>query len=218
MSNSCLPALPAPDVSCEEEWRLYSLWQFGRNQAAREQLILLAISQAMVAIDCRTKRWPRNLIDRDERESIAQIVAVAAVAEYTPMKGRLRALVGEHARRHLRDMGRSIAATSRTNLEPDEQSEFDEVVAVEAAASVRDRDVNFDFETPALRAAFTALPLRHQEVLRLQFWENWTIEEIARRFHLSSRRIYQLKAEALQSLRDSLMAPSATSRESSKAA
>jgi len=106
-------------------------------------------------------------------------------------------------------MAVSVQAVLFSDLNHREQREFLSATAPAAASLVEARDVDFDFETPALAAAFAALPLRHQLVLRLRYCEGRTTGEIATKLFLSGERIRQLESEALRKLRELLPAPTA---------
>ena len=103
-------------------------------------------------------------------------------------------------------MARSVKAIRFSDLTAGEQREYLSVTAAEDAVSVQVRDAFFDFETPALRAAFRALPPKHQVILQLRFCEDLSVAEIGTRLFLSATQIRRLATEAIQRLRDSLVA------------
>lgn len=60
---------------------------------------------------------------------------------------------------------------------------------------------NFEFENESLRAAFSTLPPKRREVLRLLFAERLDSDEAAKRLGCSVENIYNLRSLALKTLK-----------------
>ena len=63
---------------------------------------------------------------------------------------------------------------------------------------------NFEFENESLRAAFSKLPPKKREVLRLLFLEQLDPEDVAKRLGCSVGNIYNLRSMALKTIKEKM--------------
>jgi RNA polymerase sigma factor (sigma-70 family) len=186
----------------DEEINLRSLAQDG-DALAREQLILAAIPQAIAIVEQQQGLKQIRGLDHDERESIAQLAAVEAVDAYDPRAGSLGSILTLYIKGHLRSLRRRNAvADTFSDLSPIDAESF---LGTSTPSSGENSDnAVFPLNHTGLRRAYTELPPRFQEVLRLRYLEGCTTGQIADRLFLSGHHVRRLEAEALRILREQL--------------
>jgi len=186
VAESILPPLPSAWSSEKTEKLLKARTDAG-DLDAKEQLTILVIAKVKRILWRLIEEWGCYNIDASERESLSQITAVTAVAGFDPKRGYLEPYVKLCVRKQLRAYIHGAARVNRGEPVP----------------AIRRQE--FSFRDPQMRAAFGALTIRQQEVLRLRYCLGYSARHIAGHLGLSVRRIHRIHARAIKNLRDWLM-------------
>jgi RNA polymerase sigma-70 factor (ECF subfamily) len=169
-------------------------WKPARGDAAAARAIDLR--ELVVEHRADLFRYARSLTRNDaDAEDLAQTAVVRA------LQARVELQVPERAKWYLFRIVRNLAtdqarARARISIEPWADLPDEPAGALEPEALVLRADAG------ALpRAAFAALPPRHQEVLHLRFVEELDYEAVAARLHTTEHAARQRVYRAMQALR-----------------